>query len=136
MNYRFTHFLLSYEKKNHHSQAKTISKLTVHLQLLQNHFSGAKMLLSKWRSLSRVSEVRACYPINLINSIFFVRLPYLTLSTSSISAGLLALSLTNRFINKLDRKFFFSLPFLAYACLGPLPCFGLYSVGFDWSNVQ
>ena len=34
---------------NHHSKAETISKLTVHLQLLQNHFSPAMFLVISYQ---------------------------------------------------------------------------------------
>ena len=48
---------------NHHSKAETISKLTVHSQLLQNYFHLKKSIFCKCRSYDRVSKVRAHYPI-------------------------------------------------------------------------
>ena len=47
---------------NHHSKVETISKMTVHLQLLQNYFTLTKIYIDKFRSQDSLSEVRAHYP--------------------------------------------------------------------------
>ena len=62
-------------KKNHHSQAKTISKLTIHSQFLQNYFSRSKIKILTWqinvRTLYRVSELAQCPMLSPIKKVLW-----------------------------------------------------------------